>query len=268
MAPAQPSPPEADPREPHLEEVVAIIVAAGSSSRMGADKIWAPLAGRPVLAHSIQAFAATPGVTRIVVVTPADRHAEVRALHPSDALDSAVALDCVEGGARRQDSVAAGMEVAPDAGWYLVHDGARPLITPALVQRVLDAARASGAAVPGVPVVDTIKRITEAQPGEDLLETGERVQGTVDRILLRAVQTPQAFRADLLRRAHEGVAFDATDDASMVEALGEPVTLVQGDRANIKITTPPDLVIAEALLASRAAGGDEAVPAQGREQVR
>ncbi|MCK9486832.1 MAG: 2-C-methyl-D-erythritol 4-phosphate cytidylyltransferase [Dehalococcoidia bacterium] len=251
------------------QDVVAIIVAAGSSSRMGADKIWAPLAGRPVLAHSVHAFAAVPSVSDIVVVTPAERHIEVRALLPGEA---AVTLHAVEGGARRQDSVAAGIAAAPGAGWYLVHDGARPLVTPALVARVLAAAREVGAAVPGVPVVDTVKRVEDggAEGG------AERVQATVDRATLRAVQTPQAFRADLLRRAHGmpgsgdggaggdspgglGVPFDATDDASMVEALGEPVAVVAGDRENIKITTPPDLAVAEALLALRDAGAREQV---------
>ena len=234
------------------EEVVAVIVAAGSSSRMGADKIWAPLAGSPVLAHSIEAFAATPGVTRIVVVAPAERHEAVCALLP---LGASVALDTVEGGARRQDSVAAGLAVSPDAGWYLVHDGARPLVTPALVRRVLDAARRYGAAAPALPVVDTVKRLAPGVAPEDGIE---QVAETVDRGLLRAVQTPQGFAGGLLRRAHASAASDATDDASMVESLGERVVLVPGERANLKITTPPDLVMAEALLAARAvASGQE-----------
>lgn len=229
---------------------------------MGADKIWAPLAGRPVLAHSIEAFARSRGVTRIVVVAPAERHEDVRTLLPSSA---SVALDAVEGGARRQDSVAAGMRAAPGADWYLVHDGARPLATPEVVLRVLEGARAVGAAVPVVPVVDTIKRVSTLDVAGDVAEDAERVEGTVDRALLRAVQTPQAFRGDLLRRAHAEVTSDATDDASMVEALGEPVAAVAGDRANIKITTPPDLVMAEALLSAREAS---AAGVAGREQVR
>ncbi len=231
------------------EEVVAVVLGAGSSLRMGADKIWATLAGAPVLAHSVRAFARTPGVTRVVVVAPAERHADVLALLPAGA---SVALDVVEGGARRQDSVAAALRAAPDADWYLVHDGARPLVTPDLAAAVLAAARApgsEGAAIPGVPVVDTIKRVAALEGAR--AEAGERVVETVDRSTLRAVQTPQAFRGDLLRRAHREVTSDATDDASMVETLGVAVVMASGDRSNIKITTPPDLAMAEALLAAR-----------------
>ncbi|MEX2445873.1 MAG: 2-C-methyl-D-erythritol 4-phosphate cytidylyltransferase, partial [Dehalococcoidia bacterium] len=129
---------------------------------------------------------------------------------------------------------------APEAAWYLVHDGARPLATPALAARVLQAAREHGAAVPGVPVVDTVKRVDG---------TG-RVLDTFDRAELRAVQTPQAFRGELLRRAHAEVREDVTDDAAMLERLGCPVVVVDGDPANRKVTTPEDLVIARALLAA------------------
>ena len=209
-------------------EIVAIIVAAGSSSRMGSDKIWAELAGRPVLAYSVAALGATPGVMRVVVVGPAE----------IARLPCAVPVTTVEGGARRQDSVAHGIAAAPDAEWYLIHDGARPLVTPELAARMLEAAQATGAAVPVTPVVDTIKQV--APDGT--------VEATVDRAALRAVQTPQAFRGDLLRRAHAEVTGDVTDDASMLEQLGLPVATVEGDRANLKVTTPTDLVIAHALM--------------------
>ncbi|MEX2373014.1 MAG: 2-C-methyl-D-erythritol 4-phosphate cytidylyltransferase, partial [Dehalococcoidia bacterium] len=153
------------------------------------------------------------------------------------------------GGGGPRDSVAAGIDAAPDAEWYLVHDGARPLLTPALVARVVQAARRTGAAVPGVPVVDTIKRVRRTP--DSRTPDAESIEETVDRTALRAVQTPQAFRSDLLRRAHAEVTADATDDASMLEALGIPVALVEGDRANLKVTTPADLVLARALLAER-----------------
>lgn len=202
----------------------------------GTDKIWSDLGGRPVLAHSLATFAALGAVARIVVVAPAAQHEAVRALAPAG-----VVLTCVEGGARRQDSVAAGLAAAPEAAWYLVHDGARPLVTVALVERVLEAARREGAAIPVVPVVDTIKRV----------DSDARVVETVDRAPLRAVQTPQAFAGPLLRRAHLEVTEDATDDASMLERIGVPVMTVAGDPENLKVTTPADLVLARAWLAER-----------------
>lgn len=216
--------------------VVAVIVAAGSSARMGSDKLWATLLDRPVIAHSLAAFAACPEVDAIVVVAPRDRHEAIRAL----GVPATRPLTCVEGGARRQDSVAAGLAAAPEAGWVLVHDAARPLVTPAVIRRVLAAARADGAAVPVVPLVDTVKRVADG-----------RVEATVDRAALRAAQTPQAAAGDILRRAYAEVQADVTDDASLLERLGIPVTAVEGDPANIKITTPPDLLVARALLEDR-----------------
>ncbi|MEZ4501828.1 MAG: 2-C-methyl-D-erythritol 4-phosphate cytidylyltransferase [Dehalococcoidia bacterium] len=219
------------------DSVVAIVLAAGTSSRMsGEDKLWTDLGGRPAIARSIEAMARVEGVTALVLVAPADRHAALVALVPAG-----VEARCVEGGARRRDSVAAGLEAALDAGWVLVHDGARPLATTELASRVLGAARQHGAAIPAVPVADTIKRADEAG----------RVVETVPRADLRAAQTPQAFEARLLRHAHASSVEDATDDAELVERLGAPVWLVEGDPANIKITRPTDLVVARALLAAR-----------------
>ncbi len=214
-----------------------IVLAAGSSSRMaGIDKIWADLGGVALLAHALRAASMLIGVTDVVVVSSGARHADITAL----ASTVGVEVRCVEGGARRQDSVARGIEAAPDADYYLVHDGARPLASTALFTRVLDAARMHAAVVPAVPVVDTVKR----------LDGHGRVLETVDRSALAAVQTPQGFAGELLRRAHREVTADATDDASMVEAMGEPVVTVTGDSANLKVTTPRDLVIARALLAA------------------
>jgi len=216
-------------------QVAAIIVAAGSSARMGADKIWADVDGRPVLAYSVEALGITPGITHLVVVAPADRHDAIRAL------PCAVPVVTVEGGARRQDSVANGLAAAPEAAWYLVHDGARPLVTPQLTARVLAAAQEYGAAIPVVPVVDTMKRVDSAG----------RIVETVDRAMLRAAQTPQAFRGRLLRTAHESVVDEMTDDAAMVQALGAAVQTIEGDRENLKITTPADLEVAQAFLRLR-----------------
>lgn len=218
--------------------VAAILLAAGASARMdGVDKPWADLAGRPVVARSLQVLLSLSEVEMLVCVAPRERHHELRAL----AGETAARVVCVEGGARRQDSVAAGMAAAIDAAWYLVHDAARPLASPALARRVLAAAREHGAAVPGAPVVDTLKRV----------DGSGRVIETVDRGALRAVQTPQAFAAELLRRAHAEVAADVTDDAAMVEALGGRVVVVGGEPENLKITTPGDLEIARLLLSRR-----------------
>lgn len=219
------------------DDVTVILLAAGSSSRMGgADKLWADLGGAPLIARSLRTLAGVSGVTRLVIVAPAERHAALLDL----AAAFTVEATCVEGGARRQDSVAAGIAAAPDAAIYLVHDGARPLVPAEVVARVLAGARETGAAVPAVPVTDTIKRID----GEG------NVEETVDRSSLRAVQTPQGFAGDVLRRAHAEVQGDATDDASMVERLGLPVAVVEGDPANLKVTTPADLAVARALLES------------------
>lgn len=224
------------------EDVAAIVLAAGTSSRMGGvDKLWADLDGAPLIAHALRAIARTPGVTTVVAVAPVERHAALAALLD----DCGVQVRCVEGGERRQDSVAAGIAAMPDAAWYLVHDGARALVTSSLAMRVLLAAREHGAAVPGVPIADTVKRV------HPIAGDIEAVRGTIDRGPLRAIQTPQAFRGDLLRRAHLEVTGDATDDAGMVERLDLPVVVVRGETTNIKVTTPDDLAIARALLAQR-----------------
>ena len=242
------------------QRATAILLAAGSSTRMavpregggavagGVEKTWLMLAGRPLIAHSLAAFASVEAVTSIVVVAPAARHTDIATL--SATIPGCPPLACVEGGARRQDSVAAGLAAAPDAEWYLVHDAARPLVTAEVITRALEAARRTGVAIPAVPVVDTIK----------VASTGELVEATLERAQLRAVQTPQAFHGPLLRRAHTEVSEDVTDDAAMVERLGVAVVLSEGDATNIKVTTPPDLAIAQALFDLRSAtgAGDEA----------
>ncbi|MBM3140010.1 MAG: 2-C-methyl-D-erythritol 4-phosphate cytidylyltransferase [Chloroflexi bacterium] len=231
---------EGDPGGRQREDggVAAILIAAGRSQRMGgADKLWAELDGVPLVGWSLRALAAMADVGEVVVVAPAARHAALLAL----AGEAPASVRCVEGGARRQDSVAAGVAAAPGAAWYLVHDAARPLVTAALARSVLAAARdGSGAAIPAVAPTDTIKRVDGAG----------RVVETLDRAWLRAVQTPQAFAGELLRRAHAEVHADVTDDASMVERLGVAVAVVPGDPRNLKVTTPADLVVARALLAA------------------
>ena len=227
------------------EASVAILLAAGASSRMGAvDKLWADLAGEPLIARSLRTLASLHAVDLVVAVAPAAQHEPLRAL----AGGLSAELRCVAGGARRQDSVAAGLAAAPDAHWYLVHDGARPLLTADLACRVLAAARTHGAAVPAVEVADTLKRV-DAQGN---------VAATLDRRELRAAQTPQGFAGPLLRRAHEEAGEggdEATDDAALVERLGEPVHVVEGDPLNIKVTTAADLALVRALLAAGERGG-------------
>lgn len=230
------------PSETATGGLAVIILAAGSSARMGGvDKLWADLLGRPLVAHSVAALGTLEGVRTLVLAGPTARHPDLLAC-ASDARALGVDVRCVEGGARRQDSVAAAIAAAPDAAWYLVHDGARPFASAALARRVIEGARRHGAAIPGIPVTDTVKHI----------DGNGRILATVERAPLRAVQTPQGFAGPLLRRAHAEVTGDVTDDAAMVEWLGVPVFVVPGDPANIKITTPTDLTIARALFAAGA----------------
>jgi 2-C-methyl-D-erythritol 4-phosphate cytidylyltransferase len=218
-----------------------VIVGAGSSTRMGGiDKVFAPLAGLPLLAHSLLAATRCQEVQCIVLVVAGDRLAEVRTRLPAAALGKLVAV--VAGGARRQDSVVAGLAALPETGYVAIHDAARPLVTPALFSAGFAAARETGAAIAAVPVVDTLKR---AALDGTIVET-------VPRERLWAVQTPQVFRSDLLIAAHRAAAGEVTDDAMLVEALGHPVRVFAGSSANLKVTTPDDLVVAEALIAALA----------------
>jgi 2-C-methyl-D-erythritol 4-phosphate cytidylyltransferase len=214
----------------------------------GEDKCWADLAGRPLAAHSLSMLAALARHERldlVVAVAPRARHDALSDNGGRLGLD----LRCVVGGARRRDSVRAGLDAAPEGEWVLVHDAARPLASAELARRVLASAREHGAAVPAVPLADTVKRVDERG----------RVVETPPRAALRAVQTPQAFAGAVLRRAHDADDEDATDDAALVERLGLEVWTVQGEASNVKVTTPEDLAVVRALLelrdASVRAGG-------------
>jgi 2-C-methyl-D-erythritol 4-phosphate cytidylyltransferase / 2-C-methyl-D-erythritol 2,4-cyclodiphosphate synthase len=220
--------------------VTAIVAAAGKGRRFGApeNKIFAPLAGRSVLHWSLKALSDCPEVDALVIVTAADDLEGVREIAAPFPKLHAVC----EGGAERSDSVRNALEAVP-AGTELVavHDGARPLATPALISAVIHAARETGAALPATPVSDTVKRSAD---GRDTRET-------VDRRELYGVQTPQIFDAELLREAYRSAqreGFSGTDDASYVERLGHPVRLVPGEKTNLKITVAEDLRMAEALL--------------------
>jgi 2-C-methyl-D-erythritol 4-phosphate cytidylyltransferase len=205
----------------------------------GRPKAFLLLAGEPLLLRSARAFESATTVGSIVAVVPADQIEAARGLLASIRKLRAV----VAGGERRQDSVLAGLGQVPEGftGVVLVHDAARPLVEPALVDAVANAAAGAGAALPVLPVVDTIKRVSEG-----------RVLGTVDRSELGAAQTPQGFRLDVLARAYEQASRErltVTDEAMAVERLGEPVVAVAGSPLNRKITTPEDLAWAEGILA-------------------
>jgi len=217
-----------------------VVVAAGTASRMqGIDKVLAPLGDRPVLIRTLQVFQQSPDVSEIVVVTREDLLVEISRLCKDFFLDKVSKI--VVGGSERVLSVRAGLrEVDRDAELIAIHDAARPFLSRQVLKEVLLQASVSGAAAPAIPVNDTIKR---AQDGI--------VQETVDRSTLWAIQTPQVFQADLIRAAVEKACTDKapiTDDCSAVERLGMQVVLTTGDRRNIKVTTPFDLVLGEAIL--------------------
>ena len=216
----------------------AVIVAAGSASRMGGiDKVMAELDGEPMIVHSVRAFQNCDAIKEIVVVTRQDLIAPIMEL--CQEFDKVQAV--VIGGKSRPESVTIGLSALSDnAKLAAIHDGARPLITLNVIDRTVRAANSYGAAAPGIPVKDTVKRVV-----------GGIVQETPDRSMLQAVQTPQVFDIDLLQAALEKAAADKaqiTDDCSAVERLGMSVRIVEGDECNIKVTTPLDLTLAEALL--------------------
>jgi len=226
--------------------VVALLLAAGRGRRLGrgVPKAFVSLAGRPVVAHALEALLAVPEIDLVLPVLGSGELAQwpqvIGANCPNPRIGAPVA-----GGAERQDSVRAGMQaLPPGAEIVAVHDAARALVRPESVARVVAAARAHGAAILAAPARDTIKRVD-----------GDRIAATPPRSECWAAQTPQVFRVDLLR---EGLAkalaenFLGTDDAELVERLGVPVRVVEGDSDNLKLTHAQDLVLAEHLLAERA----------------
>ena len=218
------------------QKVGAVIVAAGESQRMeGIDKVFALLGGEPLLLRTTHAFQECPLVSQIVVVVSGENEEKCQHLVAGEEW-SKVSEVCL-GGRRRQDSVAAGLNRLDKCDWVIIHDGARPLVTVELVNRGLEAAKETGAAIAAVPVTDTIK-----MAGDDRI-----VMGTPPRQNLWAVQTPQVFRFDIINEAYHRAKGDVTDDASLVEQLGYKVKLYMGSYDNIKVTTPDDLALAEVL---------------------
>jgi 2-C-methyl-D-erythritol 4-phosphate cytidylyltransferase len=221
-----------------------IVVAAGRSERMGgADKVFVQLVGRPLLAWSLRAFKMCEEIEGVVLVVAPDAVSRAEALVREWRFTNVV--DIVPGGVQRQDSVRAGIDAARGAAIVAVHDGARPLVTPDVIERGVALARAYGAAVCASRARDTVKQAGGDPPV---------VHATLDRATVWFAQTPQVFDRALLLRAHEAAVSAATDDAALVEALGHDVRLYEGAYWNLKVTAPEDLVVAEALLRERLTG--------------
>lgn len=219
------------------ESVGAIIAAAGRSQRMGgSDKLFAVVGDKPLLAHTLSAFDACRGVDRVVLVLSPENMERGREL-VAEAGFSKVTV--CQGGERRQDSVRNGLEALASCQWVVVHDGARSLVTAALIERGLEAAKKTGAAIAALPIGDTVKEV----------DPPDLIARTLSRGRLWAAQTPQVFRYDILRQAHQQAQGEATDDAALVEMLGYQVRVFEGSPRNIKVTTAADLAVVEALLA-------------------
>ena len=228
-----------------------VVPAAGAGRRLGGGaKALVRLDGRAMLAHAVEAMEANHCTTAVVVVSHPDTLEATAKLLADEGLAKVTAL--VAGGPSRQASVAAGLRaLPPEPGYVVVHDAARPLVAPGTIDRMLELLLEAGLAgvVPGVPVIDTIRRVDAAQ----------RSTGIVDREQLRSMQTPQLFVREVLERAHKLAQrdnVDATDEAALVERAGESIKVVPGPVENLKVTTMLDLIVAEAILARRAGAWD------------
>jgi 2-C-methyl-D-erythritol 4-phosphate cytidylyltransferase len=223
--------------------VSAIIVAAGSSRRMGFDKLFALLAGKPVVAHSIAAFEQAPEIGEIIIVTRAEQIERFEALQKAERWTKLAKV--IEGGAERHLSVWQGLQtLSPGATHVAIHDGARPLITPAIISQCIALAEKTGAACVAAPIPDTVKRATA-----DAIVTE-----SIDRTNLWAMQTPQIFSTPLIRQAYETIIQSGklvTDEVSAVQETGIPIALLRNDEWNLKVTLPRDLELAEHVLATR-----------------
>jgi 2-C-methyl-D-erythritol 4-phosphate cytidylyltransferase len=223
-------------------KAAAVIPAAGLGKRFGAKKQFLELAGRPVLIHTLKAFEDSPSVAEICVAVPEPELAAARDMIARQGLKKPILV--VTGGKERQDSVRLGFQAVRPSDIVLVHDGVRPLVTSELIEETIAGAAAFGGCVAALPVKETVKKI----------DAEGRIFATVDRASLWSIQTPQAFRYEIFRRAVERSAQDGflgTDEAMLVERIGETVKVVTGSPYNIKITNPEDLRIAEAFLSLR-----------------
>src|SRR5438034_8278790 len=229
--------------QPFNAVLTAIIVAAGDSRRMGFDKLFAAIAGKPVIAHTIRAFERASSVDEIIVVAREDRHEEIKAIVRDENFLKVQSI--IPGGKQRQDSVRAGLDHLDSFARYVaVHDAARPLITPGQIERVFQRCADHGAAALAEPINDPLKRADA-----DLIVTD-----SVDRHQLYAMQTPQIFERQLIEKAYHAVFAEnitVTDEVSAVERIGRKVVLVVNDDFNFKITYPRDLQIAEFVIQQR-----------------
>lgn len=226
----------------------AIIVAGGSGTRMQSQtrKQYLTIAGLPILAHTLRVFVACPFIHRIVLVVPeSDFHFCHTHILPISGSSTDIAL--AAGGQERHDSVYAGLKaIDVSNGIVVIHDAVRPFVQPATIAACVAGAHQYGACITGIPVHDTLKKNSSGV-----------ITGTIDRTDIWMAQTPQAFRYDLIRKAHEAAkmeGFAGTDDAAIVERLGHPVRIISGSRVNIKITSPEDLAFAEALASLTVSG--------------
>lgn len=236
MALGQNPPPTGEVRH----QVGVVVVAAGESRRMGGvDKIFAPLLGMPLIAHTVELFELSALVQELVLVLSPSRVDEGVALAQERRWQKVVAI--CPGGLCRQNSVRNGLERLSSCDWVVVHDGARPCLDSELLQRGLEAVRETGAAVAAIPATDTVK----------VVSSRGLVESTPNREHLWMVQTPQIFDYQLFLRAHQTCHQELTDDAAMVEALGHPIKVFMGSYHNLKVTTPQDLILAETLIKAK-----------------
>jgi 2-C-methyl-D-erythritol 4-phosphate cytidylyltransferase len=230
--------------------VTAIVLAAGAGRRIGGAlaKIYLPIAGRPMVLRTLDRVFAAKTVTEVILVAAAADLDRCEQLLSADAALRDRPYRLQLGGATRQQSATRGLEkVDADTDIVVIHDGARPFVAPALIDRCVEAAAEKGAVVVGLPARDTIK----------VIGAGGLVRATPERHTLWEVQTPQAFRRELIIAAHQQAERDgieATDDATMVERLGRPVYVLEGERSNFKITVPDDLWLAEIMIRERRVG--------------
>ncbi len=221
-------------------KATAIIVAAGDSRRMGqgVNKQFLLLDGIPVLAHTLKKFETADTIDDVIIVTKPENIPTVWDMIKEFGIRKVT--DIIPGGETRQQSVINGLQLVKNDALVAVHDGARPFVSPELIDRLCEIGQDSGAVIPGVVPKDTIK----------MLDNTGNVEGTPDRSTLRCIQTPQVFKADILKLAYiraEELKFLGTDDASVVEFSGTPVAIIDGENTNIKVTTPEDLPVAEAI---------------------
>jgi len=223
--------------------VVAIIVAAGDTGpKDGLDRIFADLAGKPILAHSIAAFENCAAVDEIIVVTTTASLARAWNLVKEQQYQKVTKI--VPGGARRQDSVAAGLKELGECSWVMIHDGSRPLVTDDQILSCLAAAREYGAAILAVPTRDAVKMVNAER----------MVRGTPDRSAIWLTQTPQCFRKDLIVQGYRDAFGDVSDDSVLIERQSQPVKVCMGAATNIKISTVEDLDFAQVIVRRRQAG--------------